>query len=101
MLQQQMMQQTFQGMQQALSEMTPERSAEMRQMMQELNEMLEAAPAGEDPNFEQFMHHWGHFFGPDHQVARRPDRAHAAQMARHAAAHGEHVRRATQRAAGS
>ena len=34
MLQQQVMQQTFQGMQQALGEMTPEDIAEMRQMMQ-------------------------------------------------------------------
>ncbi len=45
MLQQQMTQQTFQGMQQALSQMTPEDIAEMRQMMQELNEMLEARRA--------------------------------------------------------
>ena len=64
-LQQQMLQQTFQGMQQALSEMTPEQIASMRQMMQDLNEMLEARARGEDPQFEQFMHKWGHMFGPD------------------------------------
>jgi uncharacterized protein with von Willebrand factor type A (vWA) domain len=64
MLQQQMTQQTFQGMQQALSQMTPEDIAEMRQMMQELNEMLEARQRGEDPGFQEFMHRWGHFFGP-------------------------------------
>ncbi len=64
-LQQQMLQQTFQGMQQALSEMTPEQIASMRQMMQDLNEMLEAKSRGEDPQFEQFMHKWGHMFGPD------------------------------------
>jgi uncharacterized protein with von Willebrand factor type A (vWA) domain len=64
MLQQQMTQQAFQGMQQALSQMTPEDIAEMRQMMQELNEMLEARRAGEDPGFQEFMHRWGHFFGP-------------------------------------
>ena len=64
MLQQQMTQQMFQGMQQALSEMTPEALAEMRQMMQELNEMLEARRRGEDPGFQEFMHRWGHFFGP-------------------------------------
>jgi uncharacterized protein with von Willebrand factor type A (vWA) domain len=64
MLQQQMMQQTFQGMQQALSQMTPDDLAEMRQMMQELNEMLEARQRGEDPGFQEFMHRWGHFFGP-------------------------------------
>ena len=64
MLQQQMTQQTFQGMQQALSQMTPDDIAEMRQMMQELNEMLEARRRGEDPGFQEFMHRWGHFFGP-------------------------------------
>ena len=63
MLQQQVMQQTFQGMQQALSQMTPEDLADMRQMMQELNEMLEARRRGEDPGFQEFMHRWGHFFG--------------------------------------
>jgi len=65
MLQQQVMQQTFQGMQQSLSEMSPEQIGEMRQMMNDLNEMLEARAKGQDPNFEQFMHKWGHFFGPD------------------------------------
>lgn len=64
MLQQQMTQQTFQGMQQALSQMTPDDIAEMRQMMQELNEMLEARRRGDDPGFQEFMHRWGHFFGP-------------------------------------
>jgi len=64
MLQQQMTQQMFQGMQQALSQMTPDDLGEMRQMMQELNEMLEARQRGEDPGFQEFMHRWGHFFGP-------------------------------------
>ncbi len=64
MLQQQMTQQMFQGMQQALSQMTPEAMGEMRQMMQELNEMLETRRRGEDPGFQEFMHRWGHFFGP-------------------------------------
>ncbi len=64
MLQQQMTQQMFQGMQQALSQMTPDDLGDMRQMMQELNEMLEARRRGEDPGFQEFMHRWGHFFGP-------------------------------------
>lgn len=62
-LQQQMMNQTFQGMQQSLSQMSPEQIAETRQMMSELNDMLEARNRGEDPGFEQFMHKWGHYFG--------------------------------------
>lgn len=64
MLQKQMTQQMFQGMQQALSQMTPEDLGEMRQMMQELNEMLEARRRGDDPGFQEFMHRWGQFFGP-------------------------------------
>jgi uncharacterized protein with von Willebrand factor type A (vWA) domain len=64
-LQQQMLQQAFQGMEQALSNMTPEDLAETRQMMQELNEMLERQQRGENPNFDEFMHRWGHNFGPD------------------------------------
>ena len=64
-LQQQVMQQTFQGMQQSLSQMTPEDVAEMQQMMRELNEMLERRARGEDPNFNEFMHRWGHYFGQD------------------------------------
>jgi uncharacterized protein with von Willebrand factor type A (vWA) domain len=64
MLQQQMTQQMFQGMQQALSQMSPDDIAEMRQMMQGLNEMLEARRRGEDGGFQEFMHRWGHFFGP-------------------------------------
>ncbi|MDP9470474.1 MAG: VWA domain-containing protein, partial [Chloroflexota bacterium] len=51
MLQQQVLQSTFQGMQQALGQMTPEDIGEMRQMMRDLNEMLEARQRGEDPNF--------------------------------------------------
>ncbi len=66
-LQQQVMQSTFQGMQQALSEMSPEQIGEMRRMLQDLNEMLEARARGETPQFQEFMHKWGHFFGPDVQ----------------------------------
>ena len=65
MLQQQVLQQTFQGMRQAMGDMSPENIAEMRQMMSELNDMLEARARGEDPNFDHFMHRWGHFFGPE------------------------------------
>jgi uncharacterized protein with von Willebrand factor type A (vWA) domain len=59
MLQQQVLQQTFQGMRQALGDMTPEDISQMRQMMSELNDMIEAHNRGEPTNFEQFMHRWG------------------------------------------
>ncbi|HET7037002.1 MAG TPA: VWA domain-containing protein, partial [Thermomicrobiaceae bacterium] len=64
-LQQQMLQQTFQGMQQALQNMTPEDMSNMRDMLRELNEMLEARMRGEEPDFERFMHKYGQYFGPN------------------------------------
>jgi uncharacterized protein with von Willebrand factor type A (vWA) domain len=61
-LQQQVLQQSFQGMQQSLSSMSPEDLAETAQMMREMNEMLERHQRGEDPGFNEFMHRWGHYF---------------------------------------
>ncbi|HUG15060.1 MAG TPA: VWA domain-containing protein, partial [Thermomicrobiales bacterium] len=63
-LQQQVLQQTFQGMQQSLQNMTPEDMAGMRQMLSDLNEMLEEKARGGEPDFERFMHKHGHHFGP-------------------------------------
>ncbi len=64
-LQQQMLQQTFQGMQQALQNMSPEDMQGMRNMLRDLNEMLEERMRGGEPDFDRFMHKHGHFFGPD------------------------------------
>jgi uncharacterized protein with von Willebrand factor type A (vWA) domain len=64
-LQQQVLQQTFQGMQQALENMSPEQLDDMRNMLRELNEMLEQRQRGEEPDFERFMHKYGHYFGDD------------------------------------
>lgn len=64
-LQQQMLQQTFQGMQQALQNMSADDIADMRNMLRELNEMLEARARGEEPDFERFMHKYGQYFGPN------------------------------------
>lgn len=64
-LQQQVLQQTFQGMQQSLSSMSPEDLAETAQMMRELNEMLERHQRGEEAGFTEFMHRWGHYFESD------------------------------------
>ncbi len=63
-LQQQMLQQTFQGMQQALQNMSPEDMQGMRNMLRDLNEMLEERMRGGEPDFERFMHKHGHYFGP-------------------------------------
>jgi len=64
-LQQQMLQQTFQGMQQALQNMSPEDMQGMRNMLRDLNEMLDERMRGGEPDFERFMHKHGHFFGPN------------------------------------
>ncbi len=64
-LQQQMLQQTFQGMQQALQNMSPEDMQGMRNMLRDLNEMLEERMRGGEPDFERFMHKHGHYFGPN------------------------------------
>ena len=64
MMQQQIMQQYFQGMQQALSNMTPEDMARMKQMVRELNQMLHERAEGGEPDFDSFMQKYGDYFGP-------------------------------------
>ncbi|HEU5370131.1 MAG TPA: VWA domain-containing protein, partial [Ktedonobacterales bacterium] len=64
MLQQQVMQQYFQGMQQAIQNMSPEDLARMRQMVRELNQMLREKQEGGEPDFDAFMQKYGDFFGP-------------------------------------
>ena len=63
-LRQQILQNYFQGMQQALGAMTPEAMQQVQQMVRDLNELLEAHRMGDDSGFEDFMEKWGQFF-PD------------------------------------
>jgi uncharacterized protein with von Willebrand factor type A (vWA) domain len=62
MLQQQVMQQYFQGMQQAIQNMSPEELARMREMVRELNQMLRDRAEGNEPDFDAFMQKYGDFF---------------------------------------
>ncbi|MPZ14570.1 MAG: VWA domain-containing protein [Chloroflexi bacterium] len=62
MLQQQMMQSYFQGLQQSMQSMTPQDLAGLRQMLQDLNQMLRDRADGREPEFEQFMERWGDAF---------------------------------------
>ena len=64
MLQQQVMQSYFQGMQQAIQNMSPEDLARMREMVRELNQMLRDRAEGKEPDFDSFMQKYGDFFGP-------------------------------------
>ena len=61
-LQQQMMQQFFQGMQQSLQNMTPEDVAKMREMIRDLNKMLKERQEGKEPDFDSFMQKHGEYF---------------------------------------
>src|SRR5579864_3719522 len=61
-LRQQIMQQQFQGMQQALQNMTPEDLRSVRDMLKDLNQMLEEKARGGEPDFQSFMDKWGQFF---------------------------------------
>jgi uncharacterized protein with von Willebrand factor type A (vWA) domain len=61
-LRQQVMQQQFQGMQQALQSMTPEDLRTVKDMLKDLNHMLDEKARGGDPDFSGFMDKWGQFF---------------------------------------
>src|ERR687885_2280006 len=61
-LRQQIMQQQFQGMQQAMQSMTPEDMRAMKEMLKDLNQMLEEKARGGEPDFQGFMDKWGQFF---------------------------------------
>jgi len=63
-LQQRMLGNTFQGMMDSLKNMTPEDMAAMREMVRDLNAMLERHQRGEDPQFAQFMEKHGQYFPP-------------------------------------
>ena len=65
MLQQQMMQNQFQNMMQALQGVTPEDLQRMKEMLQQLNQMLAQRAQGGQPNFDQFMQQFGDMFGPN------------------------------------
>ena len=61
-LRQQMLQPFLKGMQQALSGMTREDLARMREMVQDLNRMLREKARGGEPDFKGFMDKWGQNF---------------------------------------
>lgn len=64
MLQQQVLQQYFQGIQQALQNMSPQDLQRTRDMVRDLNKMLQDKQQGREPNFQQFMQQYGDMFPP-------------------------------------
>ena len=61
-LRSQLMQQTVDGMSDAMQSMTPEDMAAMRIMLSDLNQMIEQRENGEEPDFGAFMEKHGDFF---------------------------------------
>ncbi|GCE49717.1 uncharacterized protein with von Willebrand factor type A (vWA) domain [Thermosporothrix hazakensis] len=61
-LQQQMMQQFFQGMQQSLRSMSQEDVTRLREMIRDLNKMLRERREGHEPDFDSFMQKHGQYF---------------------------------------
>ncbi|MDH5237734.1 MAG: hypothetical protein OEW85_09000, partial [Acidimicrobiia bacterium] len=67
-LREQLMQQYVDQMAGAVSDMSPEDMARMKDMMAALNEMLEQRQAGEEPDFDGFMERFGDFFPENPQT---------------------------------
>ena len=61
----QMAQNISQQMQQQMQSMSPEHMAGMREMMNQLNQMMRDKMAGRQPDFDRFMQQFGHMFGPN------------------------------------
>jgi uncharacterized protein with von Willebrand factor type A (vWA) domain len=61
-LREQLMQSYFNQMSEGMQNMTPERMAAMKDMLSELNQMLEQRERGEEPDFDGFMERHGEFF---------------------------------------
>ncbi len=67
-LREQLMQQTVDQMSGAMGSMSPEDMARLKDMMAELNHMLDQRAAGEEPDFEGFMERHGDFFPENPQT---------------------------------
>jgi uncharacterized protein with von Willebrand factor type A (vWA) domain len=61
-LRQQLLDSMFNQLSQGMSQMSPEQLQRMKDMMAELNQMLEQRERGEEPDFEGFMDRYGDFF---------------------------------------
>ncbi len=63
-LQRRVLQQYSQGLKDGIGQLSPEDLAGTRQMVQDLNEMIEASQAGDRGAFARFMERWGDNFPP-------------------------------------
>jgi uncharacterized protein with von Willebrand factor type A (vWA) domain len=65
MLKQAMMETFFKDLQQQIANMTPEDMERMKQMMRDLNKMMQDKMQGGEPDFDSFMQQYGDLFGPN------------------------------------
>ncbi len=63
-MQRQLMEQYFQGLKQGIGAITPDQMDGIRQMVRDMNEMIEAARAGDTGAFDRFMEQYRDFFPP-------------------------------------
>lgn len=61
-MQRQLMEQYFQGLKQGIGNLSAEQMDGIRQMVRDLNEMLEASQAGDRGAFDRFMEQYGEYF---------------------------------------
>jgi uncharacterized protein with von Willebrand factor type A (vWA) domain len=61
-LREQLLQSYFNQMSEGMQNMSPERMQRMKDMLAELNQMLEQREQGEEPDFQGFMERYGDFF---------------------------------------
>src|SRR5258707_8481725 len=81
-LQQQMLQPFLSNMQKALGNMSPQDLERMREMMRDLNRMLQDRAEGREPDFDAFKQKWGDPFPGAQNLAHPLDQIpqQAAQM---------------------
>src|SRR3954451_22367007 len=80
-LRQQLAQQAFKQLSEGMQNLTPEDMARMKDMLAELNHMLEQRAAGEEPDFDSFMEKYGDFFPENPQSLDELLEAMAQRMA--------------------
>ena len=81
-LRRQLLDSMFSQLQQGLSEMDPEQLARTKDMLAELNNMLEQRERGEEPDFDGFMERYGDMFPGNPQTLDELLEQMAASMAR-------------------
>jgi len=80
-LRQQLANQMFNQLSEGMQNLSPEEMARMKDMLAELNQMLEQRERGEEPDFEGFMERFGDFFPENPQSLDELLEAMAARMA--------------------